>query len=111
MSELLKLAALCEQADGPSLDLDHAIHDLFPDGDGAPLYTRSLDAAMTLVPEGWAYKIGRTWCELWPVSSELTDEQWPEGWDDDRQHIAATPALALCAAVLRARAKDPSHAE
>ncbi len=60
-------------------------------------YTRSLDAAMTLVPEGWmqfdvdatAPELGVDW-RLYRMKDEVTA-------------CAATPALALCAAALRAR--------
>ena len=61
----------------------------------APRYTASLDAAMTLVPEGWAYKIGRNWCELWPMHPDVSDDDWPEDCNEDRQHYGKTPRLAL----------------
>lgn len=60
-----------------------------------PKHTRSLDAALTLVPEGYC----------WAVNSSQ-----PPGGNQFRAEIdcggavwAATPALALCAATLRAR--------
>lgn len=71
--------------------------------DTAPAYTAIIDAAMTLVPEG---------C-LWTVGSEPWDAprarcylveglmNMPDGYGD--LVSAATPALALCAAALRAR--------
>lgn len=88
-----------------------------------PAYTASLDAAMSLVPEGWAVE-GMTW---WPASPEgasnVSTEQssvrmvgtsiermgrrmiWGHGGKDGRvEASAATPALALCAAALKARA-------
>lgn len=57
-----------------------------------PCFTRSLDAAITLVPEG----------VIWDVTS--TGQAWV--MDDNEQEIskAKTPALALCAAALKARA-------
>ena len=66
---------------------------------GVPKYTTSLDAAMTLVPEGWNINLF--------ASADCADVQL----DDDRispmrhpatKGKAATPALALCAAALRA---------
>lgn len=67
--------------------------------------TASLDAAMTLVPEGVSVDVGRTQtgkraystlCRLSDPSSREPSPMWKAG--------AATMALALCAASLRARA-------
>jgi hypothetical protein len=70
-----------------------------------PRLTASIDAAMTLVPEGWV---------LQPGLSEYNQRSWYCGLRSERGaggrfHTAskapcATPALALCAAALRARA-------
>lgn len=60
--------------------------------DRYPAYTASLDAAMSLVPEGWE----------WRVASTGEAECWC-GDGSDINLRAATPALALCAAALRAR--------
>jgi hypothetical protein len=67
-----------------------------------PHYTTSLDAALTLVPEGHLH---------WYVG------RWPIGYRAEicRHHqtpphipmIGATPALALCIAALRARGEKP----
>ena len=66
-----------------------------------PRYTASLDAAMTLVPEGSVWFVGN--------SDDPSPAVWnacvmPEQAPADRWTRAATPALALCAASLRARA-------
>ena len=62
---------------------------------GIPAYTASLDAAMTLVPEG----------RWWSVNGGNRADVWASGYIDERWHAtAATPALALTAAALRARA-------
>lgn len=82
--------------------------------------TTSLDAAITLVPEGWAWKVG-TCCvsdDAWvvpdvnsPIHGERLRKQfgdfpagsvWDEGIDID-QRPSGTPAIALCRAVLEAR--------
>ncbi len=77
----------------------------------APHYTTSLDAALTLVPEGWRGKL---------LIGDWSDGQRPEQdraalWNNDdgaRESVfgvgssAATPALALCIASLRAREKS-----
>lgn len=90
----------------------------------AAAYTASLDAAMTLVPEGWAVER----LSAWPASPEGASNQsaaqssvtlcgtsvermgrrmiWGHGGRDGRvDATAATPALALTAAALRARAQ------
>ena len=65
-----------------------------------------LDAAMTLVPEGWAHgydwnakhKGAHAWCEFIPEAPFR-----PEELLSRHSRNCATPALALCAAALRAR--------
>ena len=88
------------------------------------LFSRSLDAAMTLVPEGWRW-IMREACpdknnpdeNGFFARLETRDFEivtWGKGNDwitdvvsgQDVHCWAATPALALCAAALRAIAKD-----
>lgn len=69
-------------------------------------YTASLDAAMTLVPQ--------TEQEATDIQRLLRDGKWSafakvsciddRGWSYGDKAYAATPALALCAAALRARA-------
>ena len=61
-----------------------------------PRYTTSIDAALTLVPEGWNWQIsdiGLAW-----VGTHLAANK-PVRFDGD----AATPALALCISALKAR--------
>jgi hypothetical protein len=88
---------------------------------GVPRYSASLDAAMTLVPEGWrvgfeqgsrfdhAPEMCMAW--VWPFASEY-DPDWQLGQEgqqsnpDAQKGYAATPALALCAASLRAMAEQ-----
>lgn len=105
--KLLELADECERAGGPDRSLDLAIIcAAFPKVKlgGVPEYTSSLDAALTLVPEGHDVKItqasgpGRA---DWYGRCALRTE-----WGDGISHRgnAANGALALCAAALRARA-------
>lgn len=135
MSGLLELAARVEAAEGPDRVLDAEVAEaigyrrVFPRGpcrdpdrrrwvddrgmgigwlDGSdhfpPRYTASLDAAMTLVPEGWEWSLEAEETEMvWPVLSPWT-HRCQMGHLIDRE--AATPALALCAAALRARASQ-----
>jgi hypothetical protein len=121
---LLALAERCERAEGPDRRLDAEIDWTARDERGAwyvaenyrggfshvsgwwrdaddrshkaPEYTASLDAALTLVPEGWAWELSHNSAPggYAKVYQELGYEQ--------ASSAAATPALALCAAALRA---------
>ncbi len=114
---LLALAERCEQATGPDKELDFTIDGFMlkhgPETDRIRNpryvlpYTASLDAAVTLVPEGWRWKA--------ILRDSIRGENTGEGYvHNGRLHMtgdyrgfsnfAATPALALCAAALRARA-------
>lgn len=122
--ELLGLAAKCEAASGPDRELDVRISLLIsgvvyaesdvadllrvrdePTGYGryrpadeyVPAYTASLDAALTLVPEGAPWKV-----EDHPVYGIAAVADCEQGW-------GSTPALALCAACLRARAASQNR--
>jgi hypothetical protein len=64
-------------------------------------YTTSLDAAVTLVPSGWSYRVGLNEGRLhaqavlgrsYPTNATVTVE-------------SGSPALAICTAALRARAE------
>jgi hypothetical protein len=63
-----------------------------------PAYTASLDASLPLAPEGW-FKLERQTNDWMALG--LTG-RWCRG---------ATPALALCAAALRARATSPAQGD
>jgi len=112
---LLALAERVEALDGPNRNLDADIMRATGLGglkaDYAPHpYTASIDAALTLVPEGWAVE---RW-QIWPgepstldlLETKRSGDQWVrDGWQGKVDACAATPALALCAAALRARAE------
>lgn len=66
-----------------------------------PAFTASLDAAMTLVPEGWRKMVDDL--DRTPEAIVSTPEQ-RRSWDA----AAATLPLALCAAALRALAAQGS---
>lgn len=74
----------------------------------APAYTTSLDAAMTLVPKGWGWLVSQP--NEKAIASGLLKKDTPVmgevqyGCDRRYTVAAATPALALCAAALRAHA-------
>lgn len=126
MSGLLKLAERCEAATGPSLALDRDIAlliytgaRLVPgndsrvsvwDGNGRTQltvkpYTASLDVAMTLVPDGAPWSLND------PANADGSRSVFGYAsrchafvvGGPNPHDYGATPALALCAAALRAR--------
>ena len=133
---MIDLIARIESADGPSRELDAEIARSIgwgcvvrdPEAQGKyvcwrkhyrsgewimlPRYTASIDAALTLVPEGWRpYSAdmsikGRTRFLIeGPKTEWSTDDEGEKcaGNDWYAQGVAATPALALAAAALKAR--------
>lgn len=108
--KLLELAERCEKAERPDRGLDAEIHFRIKNGIGvgcasdAPAFTGSLDAALTLVPEGHDVTITQA------NGPDRTD--WygrvkfrtPYGDGLLKKGNAMNGALALCAAALRARA-------
>lgn len=118
-----------EAASGPDRELDHEIYEYLGSPvvrmvsatthgtdlvNWAPFYTASVDAALTLVPEGfeWSleYQAGHH------VSSDVECMIAIAKLGDpcrDWEATAATPALALCAAALKARAylKETNNAD
>jgi hypothetical protein len=109
----IALAERCEQAAGPDAGLDLAMWTTFLDTPGfQPLspwrtdYTASLDAAVTLVPEGyyWQAANGKRRHSEPQACADLFVAHGPNRGDMSFTADAATAALALCAAALRARA-------
>lgn len=101
VAETLGMAARCEGASGPDREIDAAIVLSLPACETRYLsaehpwaYTASLDAAMGLVPEEATFGIARR------VAGEGAHADIDLEFFGD----AATPALALCAAALRAAA-------
>jgi hypothetical protein len=111
---LTKLVTTLQSAKEGSEYLDYAIQRLFGTAKPVPLYTRSIDAALTLLPEGWT--IHRL--------SQLSDCHGGfGGWigeiyrasDAMIPYPATAPAasapLALCIAALRLRLADTNADE
>ncbi len=108
-SDIEALAGRCEALTDfetpKAVALRNAIHDLLPEPKCVqpPDYLRSLDAAMSLVLEGATWSVG-DWSATGQGSSACC---YPpaEMRAADGCYIskAFTPALALCAAALRAR--------
>jgi hypothetical protein len=102
--KLRDLAARVEALTAPSFALGVEVLRAFGRdiGDVNPLF--SLDAALTLVPAGWAFHVA-------------TESRRPIAWascTDPRGNCpmaihAATPAVALTAAALRAQAEEAGH--
>jgi len=117
MTDLPDIIARLEKATGPDRELDAAIADwlgIAVDNDvGAflPYFTRSIDDALGLVPQGfdaqviWSGASAPAHCRGGAVVSQPT-KNWSK---KDRGEICATshhkptPALALCIAALKAR--------
>jgi hypothetical protein len=113
VTALLDLAERCEKAEGPDRKLNRDIAQAV-EGEVYPAwsifnssrYTASVDAALTLVPEG--YLLGLTnvadgaapdFSKATALVARLPDEQ-------TQPAVAASMALAICAAALRARAAN-----
>jgi hypothetical protein len=82
----------------------------------APAYSTSIDAAMSLVPEGWAVERWQIWpgqpstLGLYETRVAANGERYRGGGEAIVHASAATPALVLCAAALRARAAKAREA-
>jgi hypothetical protein len=137
MSGLIELAARVEAAEGPDRELDAEIalavgivreragecffghrdysvmvlergyYDIEGSAPELPHLTASLDAAMTLVPEGCRFNLNkRPYAEARRdgFHAQVWFSRYYENASDMPNAWAATPALALVAAALRARA-------
>jgi hypothetical protein len=108
VATLCRLAFLLEKAEGPSRDMDWAIHCRNGlDGVGSygnhPAYTASFDAALTLVPPHYQWE-ARQGIEaraiVWSVCVDYDEREAPTGYS------TTFPAMALCTAALRAQAES-----
>jgi len=108
-----------EQAEGPSPELDEAIFQVVfgdqPLASPGRRFTSSVDAALTLVPEGWDWAVSTSTtgpdvaaCFFASVRETQPFDpvtlQWPDRPDAEGfKHHKGGPALALCIASLKAR--------
>jgi hypothetical protein len=93
-----------EAVRGPVKDLQLNARDL-AEYITAPAYTASLDSAMTLVPEGFGFKLASVSFEKW--AQVVREDKLPDGTaiiSGGPSAKAATLPLAMCAAALKARA-------
>lgn len=118
MTDLLALAARVEAAKVADRDLDWNIFHAAKQGHIAegfehltPEYTQSLDAAMTLVPEGSGMQLHRYWIArvdgpVWygMVTTSYSSETVVLGTHHHEAWDLRNAALAITAAALRARA-------
>jgi len=110
--ELAKLVAMVQSAKEGSEYLDYAVQRLFGTAKPVPLYTRSIDAALTLLPEGWTiHRLGQvTDCQVgfggWIGEVyRARDAMIPY----PSNNPATTAPLALCAAALRVRLAEAAN--
>lgn len=115
------LADRLSSATGPSRELDYELWALMPPDGGdrsnpydAPRFTRQIDAAMLLVPKGYTeagwygdrfYLVGNG--DKWGCAIQQATNvgHWSERWQDWTVRDCATPAIAICAASVRARSQ------
>lgn len=114
MSDVDELIERLEKATGPSRELDLAIAQHLPPSTEyslttvqmrggrppVPSFTSSIDAALTLVPEGWrtthAYGGGDYWWH-WNLTKDAKEYDEKNFASGKNKH----PAIALCIAALR----------
>jgi hypothetical protein len=120
-SDIQRLVERIEGAGGPDRELDdeiafavsamgekvpcgHTLNRLtgHKSGIAARRYTASIDAAMTLVPEGWSFEV-RSSGTGDPGQASVWNPMRAPGHEEYRVSNFATPALALCACALKAR--------
>jgi hypothetical protein len=103
---LLALAERCEAATVPDRLLDQDILEAgWKTGqrrtDLGPQFTASIDAALTLVPNDLAFGMKRAPCQRTHAMLATIGQEW--------NGAGATPALAICAAALKALAATPKE--
>ena len=82
--------------------------------DGPPRYTTSIDEALRLLPEGWAWSVvNERERELSGKPAYFADmrQGYRTSYDGTVHAWAATPALALCAAALKAKAMSAQQGQ
>src|SRR5258707_8893433 len=104
--EILKLVAALESASEGSEYLDYAIQRQFTLMKPVPPYTSSIDAAMSLLPEGWSLhrlchrhdcrgSFTSWFAELYRAADAVIEQP--------ASSLGATAPLALCVAAMRVR--------
>ena len=120
-AKLLELAKRCEAAQGPDRGLDMLICTALntgrrtgPRDPGPDRFTASIDAALSLAKANWLVGFKELWDGKAKAANAFIDLYTVKDdglfWGDHIQACAATPALALTAACLRARATENTNA-
>lgn len=115
MSDIAELIARLEAATGGRFVLDCEIWLVIHPDDGVvvlhnPLpYTSSIDAALTLVPEGMAWTLGQNvHHRYWQACvNDLAADGSPVARGESGHRDSKSPALALCIAALKSRTPQP----
>ena len=121
MVDLQSLISRLEKAEGPDRELDLAIYaaliEINPNHRGPALgdrqriqrYTASLDSAVGLVPEGSIWHVGRNQkYENIPSPIPFWGRPYNAWVGSGENEWGVTPAIALCIAALRTRAREES---
>lgn len=119
--ELNRLADRVEALTGPDREVDWLVYEAIgepvvllvraatagrDEATWAPFYSQSLDAAMSLVPDGYSWTLGQNVHHgHWLCSINYVNREGEPTCLADSGHRKA-PALALTAAALRARAEQ-----
>lgn len=110
-AELRALAERCERADGPMFVMDCAIAAVlgycYP---APPAYTASVDAALMLVRDNWLGSVRELWDDGKKAGYATVNVYERMVHLNEFCGVAATPALALCAASLKALAEQEQAA-
>lgn len=111
-----RVVALIEQIEMSNMgdeDLDIQISELLRPDDVARgetvsvvRFTRSVDAALTLVPSGWFWTMRRFPNHPWSVQFVVTLYSPHGAVEQEYKAFAITPPLAICTACLRAFSGD-----
>lgn len=106
MTDLVELAKRVEALDGPQFAIEREVWlAIGAPGSRPPNYTASLDAAMTLLDDDWFWRVGNDGEGADPSLYRADiGHPVPEKVMAFQRATAATPALALTAAALRALA-------
>lgn len=108
LEKLRELLARVESAAEPLIELDREIGGILEAAlvniVEPPRYTSSIDAAVALcerVLPGWKWAVRN--CSGGPTASVHHGSETPNVWNKTKAARSSTPALAFCAAILRAK--------
>jgi hypothetical protein len=109
--EIKSLIERIEKSEGAAFALDKeihlAIHGMAANGQIPPAYTAQIERALALLPEGAAWAVTNCKGGI-PENADFSASSAAISVNGGEYRAnAATPALALCAAALKAR--NPSH--